>query len=113
MTTLADKTIKLTALLTELCETPEEAFKVLGHVTVALLQRIIEMRGLKPPADEQLVATYLLEVAAGMDRFGGVPFARTRGATIAEGAKRGFSADRNKPCPCGSGKKWKKCHGGN
>ena len=48
MSQLSDKTIKLTELLTTLCSTPDEAFKVLGHVTVALLQRIIEMRGLKP-----------------------------------------------------------------
>jgi uncharacterized protein YecA (UPF0149 family) len=105
---LADKTVKLTELLTTLCSTPDEAFKVLGHVTVALLQRVIETRGLKPPADEQLVATYLLEVAAGMERFGGPAVS---GVADAAGATDLGDAGRNEPCPCGSGKKYKKCHG--
>jgi hypothetical protein len=58
-TPLASKVMKLTELLTGLCATPDEALKALGHVTVALLRRIIEMRHLKPPADEQLVAKQL------------------------------------------------------
>lgn len=135
---LADKAEKLTDLLTRLCATPDEAFKVLGHVTVALLQRIIEMRGLKSPADEQLVAQYLLEVAAGMERFGGPNVSAVSAAArapkdwIAMGApgdpqteklvrdmiaRDGGTimdlgdAGRNDPCPCGSGKKFKRCHG--
>jgi hypothetical protein len=78
---LADKTMKLTELLTELCSTPDEAFKVLGHVTVALLHRIIEMRHLAAPADERLVAQYCLEIAAGMERFGGPSIAGVAAAT--------------------------------
>jgi hypothetical protein len=138
---LSDKTIKLTELLTTLCSTPDEAFKVLGHVTVALLQRIIEMRGLKPPADEQLVAQYLLEVAAGMERFGGPAVSGVGAAARATPVGKDWiamgppadaatekvvrdmltrdggaitdlgDAGRNDPCPCGSGKKYKRCHG--
>jgi hypothetical protein len=150
---LAAKAEKLTDLLTRLCSTPDEAFKVLGHVTVALLRHIIETRGLKPPADEQLVAQYLLEVAAGMERFGGptvfgVASAATAQSPSAAAAVEATTpapkewiavgppvdpqtekivrdmiagdggtivdlgdAGRNDPCPCGSGKKYKRCHG--
>ena len=154
MSALSDKTGKLTELLTSLCSTPDEAFKALGHVTVALLRHIIETRGLKPPADEQLVAQYLLEIAAGMERFGGpTVFGIASAATAQSGpveaaiqtAVPGSSkewiavgppadpriekivrdmltrdggtvvdlgdAGRNDPCPCGSGKKYKRCHG--
>jgi preprotein translocase subunit SecA len=32
-------------------------------------------------------------------------------ASVATGAKPGAKISRNDPCPCGSGKKYKHCHG--
>jgi preprotein translocase subunit SecA len=34
-----------------------------------------------------------------------------RGKSAAANPQTGFTAERNDPCPCGSGKKFKKCHG--
>jgi preprotein translocase subunit SecA len=40
---------------------------------------------------------------------GGAPFApRTQGQLLPAGWEK---TGRNDPCPCGSGKKFKKCHG--
>lgn len=33
------------------------------------------------------------------------------GTIVQEPARRAISAGRNDPCPCGSGKKYKRCHG--
>lgn len=35
-----------------------------------------------------------------------------RGVTAQEPVREKNAVGRNEPCPCGSGKKWKKCHGG-
>lgn len=35
----------------------------------------------------------------------------TDGAIIREQARRAATTGRNEPCPCGSGKKYKRCHG--
>jgi uncharacterized protein len=36
---------------------------------------------------------------------------RVEQGTPREPARRADQPDRNAPCPCGSGKKYKKCHG--
>ena len=35
------------------------------------------------------------------------------GTTTAQTVAAGQKVGRNEPCPCGSGKKYKKCHGAN
>jgi preprotein translocase subunit SecA len=60
----------------------------------------------EPPANERVVRKDPVVVGAGRTRS---LSAATRGA-----ANMDFSnAKRNDPCPCGSGKKFKKCHGAN
>ncbi|MEZ4653931.1 MAG: SEC-C metal-binding domain-containing protein [Candidatus Eisenbacteria bacterium] len=56
------------------------------------------------------------ESKAGSDGFVGGPRASAAPSPAAEAAPQTFVRDqpkvgRNDPCPCGSGKKFKKCHG--
>jgi len=60
----------------------------------------------EPPANERVVRKDPVVVGAGRTRS---LSAATRGAANVDFS----SAKRNDPCPCGSGKKFKKCHGAN
>jgi len=43
----------------------------------------------------------------------GLQFVGGDGTTTAQTVSAGQKVGRNEPCPCGSGKKYKKCHGAN
>jgi preprotein translocase subunit SecA len=51
--------------------------------------------------------------APSLDSEGGAPVSRSggQGATANTTTVTGHEPARNAPCPCGSGKKYKKCHG--
>lgn len=69
----------------------------------------------EPPANEPVVKSDPVVVGAGKVRPLGAtqPMARSprTGAGTSDAGGDWSSVGRNDPCPCGSGKKFKKCHG--
>ena len=88
-----------------------EAFKLYDEfqalIRVSIARAILRVTVVQEPAPRRTVRT----VASG----GGTPVAdgaSTSGGAAATGALAGADrVGRNDPCPCGSGKKYKKCHG--
>jgi hypothetical protein len=127
MSQVSDRILKATELLTGLCETREEMLTVLLHLVVAGLAEEIRAKGLKPPADEQYVVSYLVRITKMLDAGEGSkkqwlamgePVDPEVERAVREMLTRDGStvidlgdAGRNDPCPCGSGKKYKRCHG--
>lgn len=132
MSQTSDKTLKATEFLTGLCESRHEMLTVLMHIVSAGLAEEIRAQRLQPPDDANYAMSYLVKITEMLD---GV-FDADRTRPVKEWVAVGEPADpqteklvrdmltrdggtitdlgdagRNDPCPCGSGKKYKRCHG--
>jgi preprotein translocase subunit SecA len=71
-------------------------------------------QGVAPPAEKQPVAAVPLPAAPrGSATARLAAAAKASGRTAVATAPGGHKVGRNDPCPCGSGKKYKRCHGAN
>ncbi len=109
-----------------LVEYKNEAFEMFNELTeriqgsiVARVFRVQVQRNVPPPPPAPLVRSVLESGPGDPDgaaaaRGNGAPRARRAaavGAAVASGAGAPAKIGRNDPCWCGSGKKFKRCHG--
>lgn len=132
MSQTSDKTVKAAEFMTSLCESRHEMLTVLMHLVAAGLQEEIRAQRLRPPADTAYVTSYLVKITKMLDGVFDVNSTKPVKDWIAVGAPADpqtekairdlltrdggkitdlGDAGRNDPCPCGSGKKYKRCHG--
>jgi uncharacterized protein YecA (UPF0149 family) len=128
----SEKTLKAVEFLTNLCESRHEMLTVLMHLVSAGLQEEIKAQRLTHPDDVNYVMSYLVKITSMLDGVFDVNSTKSVKEWVAVGepadpqteklvrdmlTRDGGTivdlgdAGRNDPCPCGSGKKYKRCHG--
>jgi preprotein translocase subunit SecA len=85
-----------------------EAAKAATATATAAAPAALRAKGLTAPASRESTLTYSGPGESGGRN--GKPAGSGKGSG-ASGASSGKTPGRNEPCPCGSGKKYKMCHG--
>jgi preprotein translocase subunit SecA len=90
----------------------QEVVQIVFRAFPAVPEEIPERRGARAPRREQLHLQHDSALGLGLQApKQPVPQASASGAIKRQPIKVGVKVGRNDPCPCGSGKKYKNCHG--
>jgi preprotein translocase subunit SecA len=87
-----------------LVEYKKEAFEIFsdmtGRISTEVLRRLFRIQVQKQEA-----------IRREQQKLAQISYNRGEGSSVAQTVRRGKKVGRNEPCPCGSGKKYKKCCG--
>ncbi|MGC8718370.1 MAG: SEC-C metal-binding domain-containing protein, partial [bacterium] len=90
----------------------QEVVQIVFRAFPAVPEEIPERRGARAPRREQLRLQHESAIGLGLQATKQpVSQSPASGAIKRQPIKVGVKVGRNDPCPCGSGKKYKNCHG--